>query len=38
MKIDLREIGWGGVNWIGLAQDKGKWGSLVTAVINFHVP
>jgi hypothetical protein len=27
IKMDLLEIGWGGVDWIGLAQDKNKWSS-----------
>jgi hypothetical protein len=26
MKMDLREIGWGGVDWINLAQDRDQWG------------
>jgi hypothetical protein len=29
IKIDLLEIGWGGVDWIGLAQDRDKWRALV---------
>jgi hypothetical protein len=35
--IDLREIGWGGVDWIDLAQDKGQWRALVNTVINLRV-
>jgi hypothetical protein len=38
IKIDLLEIGWGGVYWIGLAQDKDKWRALVNAVTNLWVP
>jgi hypothetical protein len=34
IKIDLLEIGWGRVDWIGLVQDGGKWRALVTAVMN----
>jgi hypothetical protein len=29
IKMDLLEIGWGGVDWIGLAQDKDKWRALL---------
>jgi hypothetical protein len=38
IKIDLVEIGWGGVDWIGLAEDTGKWRALVNVVINILVP
>jgi hypothetical protein len=38
IKMYLLEIGWGGVDWIGLAQDKDKWRALVNAVMNFRVP
>jgi hypothetical protein len=37
-KMDLLEIGWGGVDWIGLAQDRDKWRVLVNAVMNLRVP
>jgi hypothetical protein len=37
IKMDLGEIGWGDMDWIGLAQDRGKWKALVNAVINFQV-
>jgi hypothetical protein len=37
-KIDLLEIGWGGVDWIGLAQNRDKWRALVNAVMNLRVP
>jgi hypothetical protein len=37
IKMDLSEIGWGGVNWIGLAQVRGKWRALVNAVMNLRV-
>jgi hypothetical protein len=33
IKVDLLEIGWGDVDWIGLAQDRDKWRALVNAVI-----
>jgi hypothetical protein len=38
IKMDILEIIWGGVDWIGLAQDRHKWGALVNAVMNLRVP
>jgi hypothetical protein len=38
IKIDLGEIGWGGVDWIGLAQDRDNWTALVNSVMNLDVP
>jgi hypothetical protein len=38
IKIYLLEIGWGGVDCIGLAQDRDKWRALVNAVMNLWVP
>jgi hypothetical protein len=35
IKMDLREIGWGGMDWIGLAQDRDQWRALVNIVIPF---
>jgi hypothetical protein len=35
--MDLREIGWGGMDWIDLAQDRGQWRTLVNTVINLRV-
>jgi hypothetical protein len=32
MKIDLREIGWDGMDWIDLAQDRDQWMALVNTV------
>jgi hypothetical protein len=32
IRKDLREVGWGGVDWIGVAQDRDKWRVLVNAV------
>jgi hypothetical protein len=37
-KMDLKEVGWGGMDWINLAQDSDKWLGLVNAVINLWVP
>jgi hypothetical protein len=38
IETDLGDIGWGGVDWISLAQDRNQWRALVNAVINFRVP
>jgi hypothetical protein len=35
IKIDLREIRWGGMDWIDLAQDSDQWRVLANTVINF---
>jgi hypothetical protein len=37
-KMDLGEIGWGDVDWIGLAQDRDKRRALVNEVMNLRVP
>jgi hypothetical protein len=33
-EMDLREIGWGGMDWIDLAQDRDQWRALVNMVMN----
>jgi hypothetical protein len=38
IKIDLRELGWDGVDWIDLAQDRVQWRALVNTVMNLRVP
>jgi hypothetical protein len=38
IKMNLREVGWGGVDWIDLAQDRERWQALVNAVMNLWVP
>jgi hypothetical protein len=37
IKMDLREIGWGGVEWIHLAQHRDRWLAIVSAVMNLRV-
>jgi hypothetical protein len=37
IRIDLREIGLGGVDWIRLAQDRDRWLAVVSAVMNLRV-
>ena len=36
--MDLQEVGGGYVDWIGLAQDRDRWPTLVSAVMNLRVP
>ena len=36
--MDLREFGWGGTDWIDLAQDRDRWRALVNTVMNRRVP
>jgi hypothetical protein len=38
MKLDLGEIGWGGMEFIGLAQDRDQWTALVNVVMNLRIP
>jgi hypothetical protein len=38
IKIDLIEIGWDGVDWIDLAQDRDHWRAIVDTVMNLRVP
>ena len=37
-RMDLQEVGCGYVDWIGLAQDRDRWRTLVSAVMNLRVP
>jgi hypothetical protein len=37
-KMNLREIGWDGVDWIDLAQDRDQWRAFVNTVMNLQVP
>jgi hypothetical protein len=38
IKTDLRETGWGGMDWIDLARDRDQWRALVNTVMNLQVP
>jgi hypothetical protein len=37
MRMDLREIGWGSVDWIQLAQDRDQWWDFVNTVMNLQI-
>jgi hypothetical protein len=36
--VDLREIGWDGMDWVDVAQDRDQWRALVNTVMNLKVP
>jgi hypothetical protein len=38
IRMDLVEVGWGDVDWIGLAQDRDRWRTLVNSVLNLWFP
>ena len=38
IKMDLGEVGWGGADWVDLAQDGDRWRALVYTVMNLRVP
>jgi hypothetical protein len=38
IEIDLREIGWDGMDWIDLVQDRDQWMVLANTVMNLRVP
>jgi hypothetical protein len=38
IRMDIGEVGWGGVEWIGVAQDRNRWRALVNSVLNLRVP
>jgi hypothetical protein len=38
IEINLREIGWGVMDWIDLAEDRDQWGAFFNTVMNFRGP
>jgi hypothetical protein len=38
IRMDLIEVGWGDVDWIGLVQDRDRWRALVNSVLKLWVP
>jgi hypothetical protein len=38
IKMDLREVGWDGRDWIDLTEDRDRWRAYVNAVMNLRVP
>ena len=38
IRMDIQEVGCGNMDWIGLAQDRNRWRTLVSAVMNLRVP
>jgi len=37
-KMDLQDVGWGGTDWLKLAQGRDRWWALVNVVLNLQVP
>jgi hypothetical protein len=37
IRMDLGEVGWGDMGWIGLAKDRNRWRSLANSVLNLRV-
>jgi hypothetical protein len=38
IRMNLIDVGWGDVDWVGLSQDRNRWRALVYSVLNLRVP
>jgi hypothetical protein len=38
IRMDLEEVGWGNVDWIGVVQDRNRWRAVVNWVLNLRLP
>jgi hypothetical protein len=38
IKMDLQEVGWGGVDWMDMAQDRDRWLAILNAAMNLRFP
>jgi hypothetical protein len=38
IRMDIGEVGWGDVDWIGLTKNRNRWRALVNSVLNLRVP
>jgi hypothetical protein len=38
IEMDLKEVGWGGMDWIGVSQDRDRFGAVMNTVMNLWVP
>jgi hypothetical protein len=38
IKMGVQEVGWGGMDWIDMTQDRDRWRAVVSAVMNLRVP
>jgi hypothetical protein len=38
IRMDLGDVGWGDVDWIGLAQYRNRWRAIVNSVLNLRIP
>jgi hypothetical protein len=38
IRVDLAEVGWSDVDWLGLIRDRDRWRALVNSVLNLRIP